>query len=160
MVAVSLLRPSVSVPGSALAAALGADLDVVRWDLDGPPPRSLLDLVVLPYQQDPALARAVRAVDCSLVQTQTIGYEDVLPHLPEGVRVANAASVHEASTAELALALTLASLRRLPDYVRAAGAGRWRQEPGRPSPVAPSPSSGTEASAGRSPRASPPSTQT
>lgn len=121
---------SVSVPSGELAEALSDDLDLVVWDLTGPSPRHRLDIVVLPYQQDPARARAVSAVDCALVQTQTIGYEDVLAHLPRGARIANAASVHEASTAELALALTLASLRRLPDYVRAAADGRWHQEPG------------------------------
>lgn len=123
-------RPSVSVPSADLLAAVGDDLDVVLWDLTGDPPRSRLDIVVLPYQQDPALARAVSAVECSLVQAQTIGVDDVLEHVPARAVIATAASVHEASTAELALALILASLRRLPDYVRAAEAGVWRQEPG------------------------------
>ena len=38
---------------------------------------------------------------------------------------ANAASVHETSTAELTLALILAAQRGIPDFVRAAGEGRW-----------------------------------
>jgi phosphoglycerate dehydrogenase-like enzyme len=38
---------------------------------------------------------------------------------------ANAASVHETSTAEMTLALILASQRYLPDFVRAAEAGTW-----------------------------------
>ncbi|OJU69505.1 MAG: hydroxyacid dehydrogenase, partial [Microbacterium sp. 70-38] len=38
---------------------------------------------------------------------------------------ANAASVHETSTAELALALTLAAQRHLPDFVRAQAERRW-----------------------------------
>jgi phosphoglycerate dehydrogenase-like enzyme len=38
---------------------------------------------------------------------------------------ANAASVHETSTAEMALALILASQRAIPDFVRAAQQGNW-----------------------------------
>jgi phosphoglycerate dehydrogenase-like enzyme len=38
---------------------------------------------------------------------------------------ANAASVHETSTAEMTLALILASQRFIPDFVRAGDAGKW-----------------------------------
>jgi len=41
---------------------------------------------------------------------------------------ANAASVHETSTAELTVALILASQRGIPDFVRAADEGRWAPE--------------------------------
>ena len=41
---------------------------------------------------------------------------------------ANASSVHETSTAELAVALTLASQRRLPTFVRAQDERRWAPE--------------------------------
>ena len=60
-----------------------------------------------------------------LVQSQSIGYDDVLTTLPPGHVYANAASVHETSTAELALALLLAAQRGIPDFVRAASEGRW-----------------------------------
>jgi phosphoglycerate dehydrogenase-like enzyme len=42
------------------------------------------------------------------------------------VTLCNARGVHDASTAELAVALILASLRGLPEYVRQAQTGRWR----------------------------------
>jgi phosphoglycerate dehydrogenase-like enzyme len=45
--------------------------------------------------------------------------------LPVGHVYANAASVHEASTAELALALILAAQRGIPEFVRAAERGKW-----------------------------------
>ncbi|MGP4002979.1 2-hydroxyacid dehydrogenase [Streptomyces sp. 8N706] len=64
-----------------------------------------------------------------VVQTLTAGIDDMLPALPglpPGVRLCNARGVHEASTAELALALTLASLRGIPGFVRAQDAGMWR----------------------------------
>ncbi|MBD0421030.1 2-hydroxyacid dehydrogenase [Streptomyces sp. TRM S81-3] len=63
-----------------------------------------------------------------VVQTLSAGIDHVLPglkHLPAGVRLCNARGVHEASTAELALTLILASLRGVPDFVRAQDRGEW-----------------------------------
>jgi phosphoglycerate dehydrogenase-like enzyme len=68
---------------------------------------------------------ALDGVDVGLVQSQSIGYDDVPGALPPGHVFANAASVHETSTAELALALVLAAQRGIPDFVRAASEGRW-----------------------------------
>ncbi|HET6295471.1 MAG TPA: 2-hydroxyacid dehydrogenase [Kribbella sp.] len=53
-----------------------------------------------------------------VVQTQTAGYENVLPYLREGVTLCNARGVHDASTAELAVGLILASYRQLPRAVK------------------------------------------
>ncbi|MER5490450.1 2-hydroxyacid dehydrogenase [Streptomyces sp. NPDC002454] len=64
-----------------------------------------------------------------VVQTLTAGVDDVLPAvdaLPAGVRLCNARGVHDASTAELALALVLAALRGIPDHVRDQDRGHWR----------------------------------
>lgn len=63
-----------------------------------------------------------------VVQTLTAGVDDVRPLLPPGVTLCNARGVHDASTAELAVALTLAALRGLPDHVRAQQSGQWRHE--------------------------------
>jgi len=52
-------------------------------------------------------------------QLPTAGYEHALAHLPPGVTLCNAAGVHDASTAELAVGLMLTSLRRLDDMARA-----------------------------------------
>ncbi|MFE7815607.1 2-hydroxyacid dehydrogenase [Streptomyces sp. NPDC057433] len=63
-----------------------------------------------------------------VVQTLSAGVDHVQPglrHVGPGVRLCNARGVHEASTAELALALVLASLRGLPDFVRAQDKGEW-----------------------------------
>jgi phosphoglycerate dehydrogenase-like enzyme len=60
-----------------------------------------------------------------VVQTQTAGVEHVRSAVPEGVTLCNGRGIHDTSTAELAVTLTLASLRGLPDYVRAQDAGRW-----------------------------------
>jgi phosphoglycerate dehydrogenase-like enzyme len=63
-----------------------------------------------------------------VVQTLSAGIDHVEPglrHLPPGVRLCNARGVHEASTGELTLALILASLRGVPDFVRAQDRGEW-----------------------------------
>ncbi|KAJ1684002.1 hypothetical protein LUZ63_020742 [Rhynchospora breviuscula] len=62
-----------------------------------------------------------------VVQTLTAGVEHVAPYLPEGVTLCNARGVHDASTAELAVGLAIASLRGIPDYVREAEDRVWRQ---------------------------------
>jgi phosphoglycerate dehydrogenase-like enzyme len=66
-----------------------------------------------------------------VVQTLTAGVDDVLGRLSAigpGVQLCNARGVHEASTAELALTLTLASLRGIPGFVRAQQQGQWQGE--------------------------------
>ncbi|WP_329221334.1 2-hydroxyacid dehydrogenase [Streptomyces sp. NBC_01485] len=63
-----------------------------------------------------------------VVQTLSAGTDSVEPglrHLRPGVRLCNARGVHEASTAELTLTLVLASLRGVPDFVRAQDRGEW-----------------------------------
>lgn len=64
-----------------------------------------------------------------VVQTLTAGVDQFLTaieDLPPGAVLCNARGVHEASTAELALTLTLAALRDIPGFVRAQDAGEWR----------------------------------
>ena len=60
-----------------------------------------------------------------VVQTQTAGFENLLPHLREGVTLCNARGVHDASTAELAVGLILATYRRLPRAVKNQERGEW-----------------------------------
>ncbi|MBB4891141.1 phosphoglycerate dehydrogenase-like enzyme [Streptomyces olivoverticillatus] len=65
-----------------------------------------------------------------VVQALTAGVDDLLPALsllPPGARLCSARGLHDASTAELALALVLASLRDVPGFVRAQDAQEWRQ---------------------------------
>ncbi|MGH9019802.1 MAG: NAD(P)-dependent oxidoreductase, partial [Acidimicrobiales bacterium] len=117
------------MPDASLVDALGdvEGVDVIVWSMEGDPPRSDIDLVVAPYLG--AAERLARLADVRsrLVQSLWLGYDGVAERLPPGVTYANAASVHETSTAELALALTLASLRGIPEFVRASAQGRWSQ---------------------------------
>ena len=64
-------------------------------------------------------------VETRLVQGQSIGYEGIDEKLPPGTTFANASSVHETSTAELAVGLAIAAQRHFADFVRAQDAGRW-----------------------------------
>lgn len=124
-------RLLVSVPDRALRDALEGlvdDVEVVEWDLDAPAPRGAIDIVVPPYMGGPAPLARLAGVGVRLIQSQSVGYDGVAAVLPAGMVFANAASVHEASTAELALALILASQRGVPDFVRAADEGRWVSE--------------------------------
>jgi phosphoglycerate dehydrogenase-like enzyme len=63
-----------------------------------------------------------------VVQTLTAGVDHIRPEVPEGVLLCNGRGIHNASTAELALTLTLASLRDIPGFVRDQQAGRWNQD--------------------------------
>lgn len=83
---------------------------------------------VVPYMKPPAVGRRPMAEMTSVqaVQTLSAGVDHVLEgvkSLRPGVQLCNAKGVHEASTGELALTLILASLRGIPDFVRAQDKG-------------------------------------
>jgi phosphoglycerate dehydrogenase-like enzyme len=108
------------------SAADGVEVDV--YDGAGEPPGSIgaVELYVLPYMVGPGPARLMSAMpSLRVAQTLTAGVDDVRPLVPAGVTLCNARGVHDASTAELAVALMLASLRGIPDFVRNAEHGRW-----------------------------------
>jgi phosphoglycerate dehydrogenase-like enzyme len=60
-----------------------------------------------------------------LVQLLTAGAERFAGRLPDGVVLCNARGAHTPSTAEWAVAVTLAAQRGLPFFVREQDAGRW-----------------------------------
>ncbi|MBP1326658.1 phosphoglycerate dehydrogenase-like enzyme [Leucobacter exalbidus] len=97
----------------------------VEWDLITPAPADSINIVVPPYWGGARRLANLAAVNPQLVQWQSIGYNGVGDHLPEGLPFANASSVHEASTAELALGLTLASQRGIDAFVRQATTHTW-----------------------------------
>lgn len=118
----------VTVPTDRLAAGLGNLPDGVKlevWDLRSPAPAERIDIVVPPYMGGSSVLSALEGLDVGLVQGQSIGYDGVADSLPEGIPFANAASVHEASTAELAVGMMIAAQRQLPRFVRAQARGEW-----------------------------------
>lgn len=117
-----------SVPAQTLAddlADLTDRIEIVEWRMDAPAPRARIDIVVPPYMNAGKIFPLLEGLETGLVQGQSIGYEGISDALPPGHRFANASSVHETSTAELAVALTLAVQRHLPGFVRAQEEGEW-----------------------------------
>ncbi|HXC18464.1 MAG TPA: 2-hydroxyacid dehydrogenase [Acidimicrobiales bacterium] len=118
----------ISVPDNLVRGTLGelpGDVEVVEWDMSGPAPRERIDIVIPRYLQSWEGLANLEGLDVGLVQCLTLGYDGVAEFLPKNMTFANAASVHETSTAEMTLALILASQRYIPDFVRAAEAGTW-----------------------------------
>lgn len=124
----SLIAPLVvSVPRIELARDLEPlpdGVEVIVWPMDAAAPRDHIDLVVAPYMSK-AQYDALEGVTTQLVQSQSIGYEGVEAVLPPGVTFANATTVHETSTAELAVALTLAVQRNIDKYAIDTHDGVW-----------------------------------
>lgn len=118
----------VSVPRSDLARDLDPlpeGVEVIVWPMDAAAPRGQIDLVVPPYMSLETALPLLEGVQTRLVQGQSIGYEGIAEKLPAGITFANAATVHETSTAELAVALTLAVQRHLDAFAVAGTSGTW-----------------------------------
>jgi phosphoglycerate dehydrogenase-like enzyme len=106
----------------------GLELDFYRADgEDFPGTIDEVAFYVLPYMRGPAvLERAAEMPKLQVVQTLTAGYEEFLPLVPPGVTLCNAAGLHDTSTAELAIALALASGRHLDEFARNQAEGAWK----------------------------------
>lgn len=106
----------------------GVDVDV--YDGAAEPPKSLseVEFYVPPYLGGKHTLELIPAMPkLRVVQALTAGVDDVRPYIGESVQLCNARGVHDASTAELAITLMLASLRGIPDFVVAQLEGRWMQ---------------------------------
>ncbi|MGK9147914.1 2-hydroxyacid dehydrogenase [Plantibacter flavus] len=103
-------------------------VEVFEWDLRTDPPAERVDLVVPSYLGSKRPLADIARVSPKLIQLQSIGYDGIADLVPSGMTIANAATVHEASTAELTVGLILASQRGIPDFVRNAATGFWAQE--------------------------------
>jgi phosphoglycerate dehydrogenase-like enzyme len=95
--------------------------------MEGPLERGAeVRLAVMPYMTRLTLSDISSGLDSlEAVQIQSAGFEGFVDGLPPGVALCNAAGVHDASTAELALTLTLASIREIPEFVAAQRDSRW-----------------------------------
>jgi phosphoglycerate dehydrogenase-like enzyme len=103
-----------------------AGVEMVPWDMEREPPRGdEIALVVPPYFAAAEWERLGALPGLRAVQLLTAGYDNVLSVLPAGVQLANAAGVHDASTAELAVTLALSSLRGIPEFVLAQERSQW-----------------------------------
>jgi phosphoglycerate dehydrogenase-like enzyme len=108
----------------------GVEVDV--YDGQGGVPSSLDDVefYAIPYMIASKEPLEVMSSMPSLrvAQTLTAGVDNFLPYIREGVTLCNARGVHDASTAELAVALTVASLRGFPEFIRAQDRGEWASQ--------------------------------
>ncbi|MBO0805328.1 MAG: 2-hydroxyacid dehydrogenase [Nocardiopsaceae bacterium] len=111
--------------GGAELAETGLTVEVFSGD--EPAAGDLGDVVffTVPYDRPFGLEPVPRLSGVRVVQALTAGYEHLLPLLPDGVTLCNARGLHDAGTAEHALALILAAQRELPRWTRAQDAGRW-----------------------------------
>ena len=105
----------------------GIEIDLYRADGDSwPDSIAEVEFYVLPYMKgEEVLDRVGDMTQLKVIQTLTAGVENFLPHVPENVVLCNAAGVHDTSTAELAVALALASGRHLDHYARNQPSGTW-----------------------------------
>ncbi len=75
--------------------------------------------LVVPYGFNFAIFDLLQQmISLEVVQVQFAGVEMLSGRVPDGVMLCNGRHIHDTSTAELALTLTLASLRGIPGYVR------------------------------------------
>jgi phosphoglycerate dehydrogenase-like enzyme len=88
-----------------------------------------VELYVLPYRFRPADGEALAKLPkLKAVQTMSAGVEHIRQFVPEHVLLCNGRGIHDTSTAELTLTLILASLRGVPEFVRAQERAEWRPD--------------------------------
>jgi len=115
----------VSYPDDQLRDAVGTvpGTEAVVWDGRSDPDPGI-EVCVPDYRSLRTFERLGELPGLRLVQTQLAGYDGQLELLPDGVTLCNAAGVHDDATAEHAVGLLLAVLRRIPEAVR--GHGSWQ----------------------------------
>jgi phosphoglycerate dehydrogenase-like enzyme len=72
-----------------------------------------------------ALELTKKMKNLKVLQMTNAGYDDAIEYVREGITLCNGKSIHDDSTAELAVGLTIASLRGFPDFVRNQDKSAW-----------------------------------
>ena len=85
------------------------------------------DFVVLPYMGSSISDEEAfsRMPNVQVIHTLTAGFDSVAPKVPAHVTLCNLSGVHDAGTAEMAVLLMLASLRRMPEVQHAQDRHEW-----------------------------------
>ena len=73
----------------------------------------------------PALELTKKMPNLKILQMPNAGYDDAMEYVRDGMTLCNGKSIHDDSTAELAVGLTIASLRGFPDFVRNQDKFNW-----------------------------------
>jgi phosphoglycerate dehydrogenase-like enzyme len=131
---------TVTVPDAGLRAQLSdlaGRVEFVEWDLSFDLPRDVagrVEMVCIHHYatQRDRWPRLSQLPALRYVQLPSAGFDHAVRYLPPGVELLNGRGVHSTGTAELGVALILASQRGLAQAVAAQQEGRWS------SPVLPS----------------------
>jgi phosphoglycerate dehydrogenase-like enzyme len=123
-------RPAVLVPSAANRDNAPPALAVAVYDGIGalPPDLTGVELYVMPYGRPAARGLIGRLPSLRALQVLTAGYDDVLGLIPADVELHNGTGLHDASTAEHALALILAAQRDLPRWALDQRNHVWKPE--------------------------------
>lgn len=124
---------TVTIPDTDLLhrlADLSDRVEMVLWDLLEPLPDDIARRVELVqighyWAQPERWQRLHELPALRYVQLPSAGYEHAMPRVPRYATVCNGRGVHSTGTAELAVALILASQRGLVEAIDAQRAGRW-----------------------------------
>jgi phosphoglycerate dehydrogenase-like enzyme len=107
-----------------------SSLTVAVYDGTGEPSFDLsgVELYVMPYARPAARDLIKQLPALKALQVLTAGYDNVLDILPAGVALHNGTGLHDASTAEHAVALILAAQRDLPKWAHRQQERLWQTE--------------------------------
>ncbi len=98
----------------------------------GFPAADILDQItfyVPPYMSGPRALEPISKMSAlQVIQSPNAGVDDVLSILPNGVTLCNAQGVHDASTAELAIALAISARRGFADFMKNQSQEVWKHE--------------------------------
>lgn len=126
---------TVTFPDAALLSGLQPLPPTLRtaiWDLRSAPvgaEMDEIDAVILPYlNAGEVLGELENVPNLKFVQAQSTGYDGITEAAGPAAGVSNAAGVHAAATAELAVGLILAKLRGIDVAARNQQTGSWRPE--------------------------------
>jgi phosphoglycerate dehydrogenase-like enzyme len=123
------MRVRALVPFADVPVPSGVLLD--HYDGTGAPPADVSDVefYVLPYDRGLRPAELIARMPALRgVQALTAGVDTLLPVVPPQVPLYNGSGLHDASTAEHALALMLSAQRELPRWLNRQAQRRWDHE--------------------------------
>ncbi len=127
------LVPFEELVGCPELADAGVEVALYSGEHEQHPPAEGVEFFVLPSRRLPATLGLLPGLpDLKVVQLLSSGADHVLAHVPTGVRVCNAPSLHAQATAEVGISLILASLNHVPAWVAAQHRGEWHDPGPRP----------------------------
>jgi phosphoglycerate dehydrogenase-like enzyme len=90
---------------------------------------SQVTFFVQPYMTGTETLEPVKAMPrLEILQVPNAGYEAAVPYVRQGITLCNAQGVHNASTAELAVGMSIAMRRNFPHFLNLQKQGIWNHE--------------------------------